>query len=142
MPNVTGYLVAGLVLGPSVLNIIPSDMVDSFIVISDIALGFIAFSVGSQFDLNSFKKVGIAPIIIATAEALFAVILVTLILILLGFDIELAIMLGAIAAATAPAQNIMVIKQYHAKGSLTSMLMSVVAVDDAIAVGATSDNMT
>ncbi|MBU4540155.1 MAG: cation:proton antiporter [Firmicutes bacterium] len=134
MPNVTGYLIAGLVLGPSFLNIISTDMVKGFVVISDVALGFIAFSIGSQFDLNYFRKVGIAPIVIATAEALLAVILVTLVLIFFGFDPKLAIMLGAIAAATAPAQTIMVIKQYDAKGPLTSMLMSVVAVDDAIAL--------
>jgi Kef-type K+ transport system membrane component KefB len=134
MPNVTGYLIAGLILGPSFLNIISIDMVNGFVVISDIALGFIAFSIGSQFDLNYFRKVGIAPIVIATAEALLAVVLVTLVLMLFGFDPKLAIMLGAIAAATAPAQTIMVIKQYDAKGPLTSMLMSVVAVDDAIAL--------
>lgn len=134
MPNVTGYLIAGLLLGPSFINIIPTEMVDGFGIISDIALGFIAFSVGSQFDLNYFKKVGIAPIVIATAEALGAVILVTVVMILFGFDMKLAIMLGAIAAATAPAQTIMVINQYRAKGPLTSMLMSVVAIDDAIAL--------
>ncbi|WP_145972683.1 cation:proton antiporter [Acetobacterium woodii] len=134
MPNVTGYLIAGLLLGPSFINIIPTEMVDGFGIISDIALGFIAFSVGSQFDLNYFKKVGIAPIVIATAEALGAVILVTVVMILFGFDTKLAIMLGAIAAATAPAQTIMVINQYRAKGPLTSMLMSVVAIDDAIAL--------
>ena len=134
MPNVTGYLIAGLILGPSFLNIISIDMVNGFVVISDIALGFIAFSIGSQFDLNYFRKVGIAPIVIATAEALLAVILVTLVLLLCGFDPKLSLMLGAIAAATAPAQTIMVIKQYDAKGPLTSMLMSVVAIDDAIAL--------
>ena len=134
LPNVTGYLIAGLLLGPSVLNIIPSDMVNNFTVISDIALGFIAFSIGSEFNLNYFKKVGIAPILIAMAESFGAIILVSGTLILLGFDFKLSIMLGAIAAATAPAQTIMVINQYKAKGSLTSMLMSVVAIDDATAL--------
>ncbi|WP_373483225.1 cation:proton antiporter [Acetobacterium sp.] len=134
MPNVTGYLIAGLILGPSFLNVIAIDMVNDFVVIADVALGFIAFSIGSQFDLNYFRKVGIAPIVIATAEALLAVILVTLVLLLCGFDPKLSLMLGAIAAATAPAQTIMVIKQYDAKGPLTSMLMSVVAIDDAIAL--------
>ncbi|WKY45717.1 cation:proton antiporter [Eubacteriaceae bacterium ES2] len=134
MPNVTGYLVAGLILGPSFFNLIPSYMVDGFGVISNIALGFIAFSVGSQFDFNYFRKVGAAPIIIAIFEALTAVVFVTIAVAFFGFDIKLAIMLGAIAAATAPAQTIMVIKQYRAKGPLTSMLMSVVAVDDAVAL--------
>lgn len=134
LPNVTGYLIAGLLLGPSVLNIIPADMVDNFGIISDIALGFIAFSIGSEFDLKYFKKVGVAPIVIAIFESFGAMLLVTVACILFGADIELSIMLGAIAAATAPAQTIVVINQYKAKGSLTSMLMSVVAIDDATAL--------
>lgn len=134
LPNVTGYLIAGLLLGPAVLNIIPQEMVDGFSVISNIALGFIAFSVGSGFSFSYFKRVGAAPIIIAIFESFGAIFLVTLVLILCGFDTNLSIMLGAIAAATAPAQTIMVINQYKAHGSLTSMLLSVVAIDDATAL--------
>ena len=134
LPNVTGYLIAGLLLGPSVFNIVSIEMVNNFSVISDVALGFIAFSIGSEFNLNYFRKVGTAPIIIAIAESFGAIILVTGVLLLLGFNTHLSIMLGAIAAATAPAQTIMVINQYKAKGSLTSMLMSVVAIDDATAL--------
>jgi len=134
LPNVTGYLIAGLLLGPSFFNLIPETMVNGFSIVSDIALGFIAFSIGSEFNLTYFKKVGIAPIIIAIAESFAAIILVTGTLILLRFDLRLSIMLGAIAAATAPAQTIMVINQYKARGSLTSMLMSVVAIDDAVAL--------
>jgi len=134
LPNVTGYLIAGLILGPSFLNLIPASMVNGFSVISDAALGFIAFSIGSEFNLAYFKKVGAAPVLIAICESLGAVILVTGALIACGFDTRLSILLGAIAAATAPAQTIMVINQYRAKGSLTSMLMSVVAIDDAVAL--------
>lgn len=134
MPNVTGYLIAGLILGPSFLNVVTQEMVDGFVIISDIALAFIAFSIGSEFDLAYFKKVGIAPVIIAITEAFGAIILVTLTLILFGFDLKLSILLGAIASATAPAQTIMVINQYKAKGPLTSMLMSVVAIDDVVAL--------
>nr|WP_319489612.1 cation:proton antiporter [uncultured Caproiciproducens sp.] len=134
LPNVTGYLVAGLLLGPSFFNIIPADMVDNFAVISDIALGFIAFSVGSEFSLDYFRKVGLAPILIAIMESFGGIIFVTTALILFGFDVKLSIMLGAIAAATAPAQTIMVINQYNVKGPLTSMLLSVVALDDAVAL--------
>jgi len=134
LPNVTGYLIAGLILGPSFLNLVPATMVNGFAVISDIALAFIAFSIGSEFNLTYFKKVGVAPLVIAVFEALGAVIIVTVTLILCGFDIKLSLLLGAIAAATAPAQTIMVINQYKAKGSLTSMLMSVVAIDDAVAL--------
>ena len=134
LPNVTGYLIAGLILGPSFLNIIPQTMVSGFSVISDMALGFIAFSVGCEFSLKYYRQVGLSPILIAIMEATGAIILVTVTLIVLGFDVKLSIMLGAIAAATAPAQTIMVINQYKAKGSLTSMLLSVVAIDDAVAL--------
>lgn len=134
LPNVTGYLIAGLLLGPSVFNIISADMVENMNIISDIALGFIAFSIGSEFNLKYFKKVGVAPIVIATTESVGAIIMVAGVLILLKFDLKLAIMLGAIAAATAPAQTIAVINQYKSRGSLTSMLISVVAIDDATAL--------
>lgn len=123
---------ARLLLGPSFFNFLPVNMVNSFSVISSIALGFIAFSIGSEFNLEYFKKVGISPVIIAITESFGAIILVTGTLIIFGFDTKLSILLGAIAAATAPAQTIMVINQYKAKGSLTSMLMSVVAIDDAV----------
>jgi len=134
LPNVTGYLIAGLILGPCVLNIIPISMVDGFAVISDMALSFIAFSIGCQFSFTYFKQVGAAPIIIAITESFGAIILVSGVLIAAGFDLKLSIMLGAIAAATAPAQTIMVVNQYNAKGPLTSMLLSVAAIDDAVAL--------
>lgn len=134
LPDVTGYLIAGLILGPSLLNFIPITLVNDFALISDMALAFIAFSVGLGFKLSYFKKVGPAPIIIATCESFGAIIFVTSSLILFHQDIKLSIMLGAIAAATAPAQTIMVIQQYKAKGSLTKMLLSVVALDDAVAL--------
>lgn len=134
LPNVTGYLIAGLVMGPFVLNIIPADVVHQFSVESDMALGFIAFTIGLGFKLRYFKEVGLAPIVIAICEALGAMILIIVVLILLGFDPALAILLGAIASATAPAQTIMVINQYKAKGPVTSMLLTVVALDDAVAL--------
>lgn len=134
MPNVTGYLIAGLLLGPCVLKIIPADMVSNFSVASDMALGFIAFSIGSEFKISYFKRVGFTPVVIAITESLGAVAFVIIACLLLGFQPELSILLGAIAAATAPAQTIMVINQYKAKGPLTSMLMSVVALDDAVAL--------
>ena len=133
MPNVTGYLIAGLILGPCVLNVIPENMVNSFSVASDMALGFIAFSIGSEFKISYFKKVGAAPFVIACLESFGAVAVVIVACVLLGFPAPLSILLGAIAAATAPAQTIMVIKQYNARGPMTSMLMSV-ALDDATAL--------
>ncbi|WMJ83760.1 cation:proton antiporter [Oscillospiraceae bacterium LTW-04] len=134
LPNVTGYLIAGLIIGPAILKILPVSVVNNFSVISEMALGFIAFSIGTEFKISYFKQVGVAPIIIAIMEAFGAVILVTTSMILLGFDVRLSILLGAIASATAPAQTIMVIQQYKAKGPVTSMLLSVVAIDDAVAL--------
>lgn len=136
LPNVTGYLVAGLVLG--VTGIIPKDTLSGFDIISDVALGFIAFSIGGEFKLSYLKKVGAAPIIIMLLEAFAAVLAVTGALLAFGFDAPLAIMLGAIAAATAPAATLMVVRQYKADGPVTRMLLPVVAMDDAAALMAFS----
>ncbi|HZW49111.1 MAG TPA: cation:proton antiporter [Bacillota bacterium] len=134
LPNVTGYLIAGLLLGPYVLKIIPLDVVNNFSLISDIALSFIAFTIGCEFKISYFKRVGMTPIVIAIFEALIAVFLVQGVLIAAGFDPAFSLVLGAIAAATAPAATIMVIKQYGAKGPVTETLLSVVALDDAVAL--------
>lgn len=140
LPNVTGYLVAGLILGPCVLGAIDAATVEALGIISTVALGFIAFSIGNEFKLSFFKKVGKAPIIIACLESLFAVLFVLITLVIVGgvFDIGIdlpgMLVLSAIAAATAPAATIMVIKQYKAKGPLTETLLAVVAIDDATAI--------
>lgn len=134
LPSVTGYLLAGLVVGPYFSGIIPHEVVENLSFLSSVALGFIAFSIGSEFKISYFKRVGLTPIVIATLEALLAVFMVIGALILAGFDIPFSIMLGAIAAATAPAATVMVIKQYNAKGPVTETLLSVVAIDDAVAL--------
>ena len=132
LPNVTGYLVGGLVLG--LTGLIPKGALENFGIISDVALGFIAFSIGSEFKLSHLKKVGAAPVIIMLLEAFFAVIVVAGALIALA----LSLMLGAIAAATAPAATLMVVRQYKADGPVTRMLLPVVAMDDAAALMAFS----
>lgn len=134
LPNVTGYIIIGLIAGPYVLKLLPLQVVENFSVISDIALGFIAFSIGAEFKLSYLKKVGKAPVIIAIAEALGAVLLVDIVLILTGNDIAFSLVLGSIAAATAPAATLMVVRQYKAKGPLTNTLLPVVAIDDAVAL--------
>ena len=78
LPNVTGYLIAGLLLGPSVFNIIPETAIHNFTIISNAALGFIAFSIGTEFKISYFKRVGATPIVIAVFESLFAVVALTL----------------------------------------------------------------
>ena len=134
LPNVTGYLLAGLLVGPYVLNIIPKGTVDSLGIIPESALGFIAFSIGSEFRFSYLKKVGKAPIIIACLESLGAVLVVDFTLIAAGNDVPFSLCLGAIAAATAPAATLMVVKQYKAKGPVTETLLPVVALDDATAL--------
>lgn len=134
LPNVTGYLVAGLLIGPSVFGLLSADFLGDISIISDVALGFIAFSIGNEFKLSYFKRVGTAPIVIACLESLFAVLFVVLGLILSGQSVPFSLVLGAIAAATAPAATIMVIKQYRAEGPVTESLLSVVAIDDATAL--------
>ena len=134
LPNVTGYLIAGLVLGPFVTKILSAEQVESLSVISNMALSFIAFTIGLSFKRSYFKRVGMTPVVIALLEALVAVFLVQGALIAAGFDVAFSIVLGAIAAATAPAATIMFIKQYGAKGPVTDTLMAVVAIDDAVAL--------
>lgn len=144
-PAVTGYLIAGILVGPSVLGQIPGfdryitpDLISSLSVVSDVALGFIAFSIGSEFKMSVLKKVGKQSVVIALFESLMAVLLVDAALIGLHFiipeklPISAALTLGAIASATAPAATMMVVKQYKAKGKVTEVLLPVVALDDAI----------
>ena len=134
LPNVTGYLIAGLLLGPSVLGLLSDGFLGEISVISDAALGFIAFSIGNEFKISYFKRVGVTPIVIACFESFFAVIFVAAALIAAGCGTKFSIVLASIAAATAPAATIMVIKQYKARGPVTETLLSVVAIDDATAL--------
>lgn len=134
LPHVTGYLIGGLIIGPSVLSILSADMVASLGMISQVALGFIAFTIGMSFKVEYFKRLGWTPVVNAIFEATLAVLFVQIALLLAGFELSFALVLGSIAAATAPAATVMVIKQYKAKGPTTDTLLSVVAVDDAIAL--------
>jgi len=134
LPNVTGYLIGGLVIGPYCLKILPENFVEQMNLVSEMALAFIAFSIGSEFKISYLKKVGLTPIIIAIFEAFGAMVLVAVALVAFGFDLQLALLLGAIASATAPAATIMVVRQYKARGPVTETLLSVVALDDAAAL--------
>lgn len=142
LPNVTGYLVGGLVIGPSLFNLVREEHFAGLEIVSTVALGFIAFSIGNELKIAYFKKVGTGPIVIAILEALFGVLFVLIIVILyflvignLTIDnLRFALVLSAIAAATAPASTLMVVRQYKARGELTETLMSVVAIDDSVAI--------
>lgn len=132
LPNVTAYLIAGVLIGPGVLNLLNADAVSSFSLITSTALGFIAFSIGDQFKLSTLKSIGKPALIITVLESVGAVVLVDTVTILCGFPKAMCVTLGALAASTAPAATLMVVRQYKADGPLTRMLLPVVAADDAI----------
>ncbi|MEA2045720.1 MAG: cation:proton antiporter [Euryarchaeota archaeon] len=132
IPAVTSYILVGIVIGPIGLNIIPVGFLAASGFISDVVLGLIAFGIGRNFSPDHTKKIRSAVIRISVMEALGAMILVTLALIfILGEPIEVAILFGAIATATAPAATAMVIEELKARGPLTDTLLGVVALDDA-----------
>ena len=146
LPDVTAYLVTGVLIGPCVLGRlgIPClgfntfEQVDSLSMISDVALGFIAFAIGHEFRLSALKQTGKQAVIIGMIQACVATLCVDAALIALHFmmpelvSMPVAITLGAIAAATAPAATLMVVRQYKAKGPVTDVLLPVVALDDAV----------
>ena len=143
---VTAYLIAGVLIGPYCLGALGVDglgftsheVVEGLGIISDVALGFIAFSIGSEFRMEDLKKIGKQAFVIGIFQALAAALLVDAVLIGLSFllgdklSIAQAITLGAIATATAPAATLMVVRQFKAKGPLTKLLLPIVALDDAV----------
>ena len=132
IPAVAGYIIAGLVLGVSGFNLENSIMIEKLSFIGDFALGIIAFNIGSELEVSVIKKLGKPIFIIAFFEATLAFAAVTIITLILGEKIYTALILGAVASATAPAATVMVLKEMKAKGPLTTTLLGVVAVDDAI----------
>lgn len=134
-PNVTAYIIAGVILGPCCLGIIPSSLIDNLDFITDFALGLIAFGVGRYFRFQQLKHHGRQLIVLTFAEALITAIIVSTVMFLI-FHVSLpfALLLGAIASATAPASTIMTIRQYHAKGQFVDTLLQVVALDDAVSI--------
>lgn len=133
LPNVTGYIISGILIGPYVLNLIPHEMVDNMGFISDIALAFIAFGVGRFFKKENFKETGFGVIVITLFESLLAGILVTFsVHYIFHLDWSFCLLLGAIATATAPASTMVTIRQYHARGNFVNTLLQVVAFDDAV----------
>lgn len=131
LPNVTAYLIAGVLIGPCVLKLVPEAELNNFSIITEAALGFIAFSIGDQFKLSSLKALGKSALIITALESLGAVVVVMSITLLLGFDPIVCVMLGALSASTAPAATLLIVRQYKTSGPLTDMLLPVVAADDA-----------
>ena len=146
LPAVTAYLVAGVLIGPNCLGLLGMEGigfptfgdVSQFSLICDVALGFIAFSIGNEFRLSSLKQTGKQATVVAIIQALAATLFVDVALLLMHLvlgeklPVSTCIVLGAVATATAPAATMMVVNQYKAKGPLTNMLLPVVALDDAV----------
>ena len=146
LPDVTSYLVAGLLVGPLCLGrlnipglgLTSFEAVEELGLLNDVALGFIAFSIGSEFRISSLRQIGRQAAIVAVFQALVATLFVDVALLLLHLvlgdklPVSTCILLGAIATATAPAATLMVVNQYKARGALTNMLLPVVALDDAV----------
>ena len=157
LPAVTGYLIAGILIGPYCLGLLGDainvswlgfqhkgiegdiiNTVSAYTILCDVALGFIAFAIGDEFRISSLKKIGKQATVIGIFQALVATVVVDAALIGIHFlmpdkfPIEAAIILGAVATATAPAATLMVVRQYKAKGKLTDILLPVVAIDDAV----------
>lgn len=146
LPAVTAYLIAGVLIGPYFIGSFgingfgfsSSDSVSSLALVSEVALGFIAFSIGNEFRLDELKKTGKQALIIGILQAVVAMLLVDLALIGIHYifpeklSLAQALTLGAIATATAPAATLMVVRQYKANGPLTKLLLPIVALDDAV----------
>ncbi len=145
LPAVTAYLVAGVIIGPFCLGNLgigfnaETNPPEYYSIICDLALGFIAFSIGNEFRLAQLKKIGKQATVIGIAQALVTTVIVDIALISLSFilpegylPLPAAIILGAVATATAPAATLMVVRQYKAKGPVTDILLPVVALDDAV----------
>lgn len=132
LPNVTAFLVAGLLIGPCVGGLITKESAASMSIISEAALGFIAFSIGGEFKLDYLKKIGKAPLTITLFQGIVTAALIDVGLIVMGFPVPESLLLGAIGLATAPAATLMVVRQYKADGPVTRMLLPVVAMDDAL----------
>lgn len=133
LPNVTAYIVVGILIGPFCLNLVPATVIDGMDFLSDIALAFIAFSTGEFFKLSTLKKNGMKVAIITVLEACLATVVVFIVTYcILGVDLGFSIVLAALASATAPASTVMTIRQTGAHGDFVDTLLQVVALDDVV----------
>ncbi|MDL2212099.1 cation:proton antiporter [Erysipelotrichaceae bacterium OttesenSCG-928-M19] len=133
LPAVAGYIVAGLALGPSGANLIPPNYQEIFMIIAKIALGFIAFNVGTELFYKKLKKLGIEVFIISLFESIVPVILITLVL-WPFIGLKIAFLLGVFASSTSPAPIASLMQQFKIKGRLIDTTLSITAIDDALGV--------
>ncbi|MFH1416277.1 MAG: cation:proton antiporter [Elusimicrobiota bacterium] len=133
-PAVVGYLIAGILLGPSFLNVFPLDITHRLGIISDLALGIVAFNIGNELKVSVLKKMGSGILTIILAESLAAFLLVFIGIYLLTGELALSLIFGSLAVASAPAGTWVVLREYRARGPLTDTILAVVGLDDALAI--------
>jgi Kef-type K+ transport system membrane component KefB len=134
LPSLVGYMIVGVMFGPSVLHLFDDSSMERLTFITEIALGFVAFSIGSELNLSSLRRLGTGIISIIFAESFGAFFMVVIALYLLTRDLPMSIIFGSMAPASAPAGTVAVIQEYRAKGSLTKALYAVVGFDDGLAI--------
>jgi Kef-type K+ transport system membrane component KefB len=134
LPSITGYILAGLLMGESISGIITHEMAGSLHILTEIALGIIALTIGGEFSLDKVRRTGVKIITITVFEAVGAFVFVTFFLTIAGFGIYYALLLGTIASATAPAATVIIVRELRARGEFIDYLYGVVAFDDAISV--------
>ncbi len=134
VPQVVGYIIIGVILGSSFLNVITLDMVDGLNSLSNLALAFIGFTIGGELAYSNLKELGFSIIVIAVFEALAAFVLVLFAVYMITGNLPTALIFGALASATAPAATVDVLWEYKSKGPLTTTLFAVVGIDDSIAL--------
>ena len=135
LPDVTAYIVSGILIGPYCLHLVPDDFVKGTAFLPDMALSFIAFSTGQFFRLSTLRQSGPKVILITLSEALMASLLVfVLTYFALGLSLAFSIVLAALASATAPASTMMTIRQTNARGDFVNTLLQVVALDDVVSL--------
>lgn len=134
LPAVVGYIITGVVLGPSIVGMFDVHLVDKLGVVSDIALALVAFTIGSELRRDIFQKVGRGILLVMLSQSFLAFGLVTGVIYAITGDLAIALVFGAVGLATAPAGTVVVLQEYRSKGPLTSSLLAVVGLDDGVAI--------
>ena len=134
LPSLIGYMILGVILGPSLLHLVNEPTIEQLSFITEISLGLVAFSIGSELSISSLKRLGPGIISIILAESFTAFFVVTTAVYFLTDDLPMALIFGAMAPASAPTGTVAVIQEYKAKGTLTKALLAVVGFDDGLAI--------
>lgn len=134
LPSIIGYMILGVIFGPSILHLFSDTMLDDLSFITEVSLGLVAFSIGSELCLSSLKGLGSGIILIILSESFLAFLVVVGAIYFLTRDVPMALIFGAMAPASAPAGTVAVIHEYKARGSLTKALYAVVGFDDGLAI--------